>query len=799
MAWISRSPLPSPRYYPGLAPLAAGDLHAVGGSPDGGNSSVANHDAYTPGLDTWTTKASMPTARWQPMTRSVAGVLYAIGGSNLALVNEAYDPITNTWSSKVFAGSSDYGSSCVIGGQIYTLAQSTALWAYTPNLNAWTQLVTVPGLMDTEFTAADALDSLMIIAGGQSGGAPDLQTWLYDPSINQFSQKGNLLSYTSSAAFSSLSKTHGLLVGGYGPPALKATVFYNLSDDTWQPASPLPTAAEGIASAVVDGNMYVVGGYDPGLPAIYAQNVQLDPSDLYATTGVIYASAPLPVSYAVIAVRTSDIAAAAVLPHDIDLPASAIVRETYSVAVSYLVIAASLSQIPASCYVKSYQSLPASAYIPERTQITVSYYTAPPPTLDVSLSPVIDAFVWQAHERINYGDEQDLMVGFDTVTGAETRSLLRFDLSGLAGGLTLRRAVLRLLSRRAAAAIGIHSAQDTWTELGVTWDNQPAYGSLIDQATPVYNSALELDVTSLVKDWYAGSTPTRSLALVAITALPEAPADVDSREFTVVGDRPQLVVTYDNPSGGIGESGIGSSGTVRQASPSPIASPPHYDLPVLMTVSSTVQPGALNYAQPTIIALTTVRASGADDMYAAAHVAPGPGSDIADLVATGYVAGANEMHASANISLNNVMTASAVITINNVLTASANVSTPNVASSALIRSYADLPASAGLRAKRHIDLTAAAAISQPNLRATASIVSVTDLPAIGSIRTTSSYPMISMASVSRNWLDASVLVRAYEGIHAAAFVRSYVSLQASFCCRRPTRRPHCFRLRAGTQ
>ena len=54
---------------------------------------------------TWTTKAPMPTARLNLATGAVGGKLYAIGGSiggNQVDVgtNEAYDPITDTWTAK---------------------------------------------------------------------------------------------------------------------------------------------------------------------------------------------------------------------------------------------------------------------------------------------------------------------------------------------------------------------------------------------------------------------------------------------------------------------------------------------------------------------------------------------------------------------------------------------------------------------------------------------------------------------------------------------------------------------------
>src|ERR1051326_6071290 len=53
---------------------------------------------------TWAVKAPMPTARHDMATSPVNGVIYAIGGKDLADNDlgtvEAYDPASNTWTTK---------------------------------------------------------------------------------------------------------------------------------------------------------------------------------------------------------------------------------------------------------------------------------------------------------------------------------------------------------------------------------------------------------------------------------------------------------------------------------------------------------------------------------------------------------------------------------------------------------------------------------------------------------------------------------------------------------------------------
>src|SRR5207244_4039028 len=78
-----------------------GILYAVGGF-GGGNMLLGTVEAYDPSTNTWTTKASMPTPRANFAVGMVIGVLYAVGGNSTAVLGttEAYDPVANSWATK---------------------------------------------------------------------------------------------------------------------------------------------------------------------------------------------------------------------------------------------------------------------------------------------------------------------------------------------------------------------------------------------------------------------------------------------------------------------------------------------------------------------------------------------------------------------------------------------------------------------------------------------------------------------------------------------------------------------------
>ena len=105
-SWTTKAAVPTPRF--GLAVgVVNGILYAVGGYD--GTHYLATVEAYNPVTNSWTTKASMPTPRLAPSVGVVNGLLYAMGGDDYTDVFgdysshgivEAYDPVTDSWTTK---------------------------------------------------------------------------------------------------------------------------------------------------------------------------------------------------------------------------------------------------------------------------------------------------------------------------------------------------------------------------------------------------------------------------------------------------------------------------------------------------------------------------------------------------------------------------------------------------------------------------------------------------------------------------------------------------------------------------
>jgi N-acetylneuraminic acid mutarotase len=86
----------------------------------------AELDVYDPATNVWTTKASMPTARWGAAGGVIDGMLYVAGGRgtdpSARSTMEVYDPATNTWGARAKMLTPREGTgAAVVGGVLHVL------------------------------------------------------------------------------------------------------------------------------------------------------------------------------------------------------------------------------------------------------------------------------------------------------------------------------------------------------------------------------------------------------------------------------------------------------------------------------------------------------------------------------------------------------------------------------------------------------------------------------------------------------------------------------------------------------
>lgn len=130
-------------------------------------------------------------------------------------------------------------------------------------------------------------------------------------------------------------------------------------------------------------------------------------------------------------------------------------------------------------------------------------------------SPAADAYVNSAAADTNFGSNANLMLQ----AGPNGTSLIYalFDLSELPADSTVITATLQLYMDRADVAeipSTLRSADGTWDELKITYNNQPGSSGTYD--TQIHNNTVgikEWDATKLVMEWHSGNLANNGLVI----------------------------------------------------------------------------------------------------------------------------------------------------------------------------------------------------------------------------------------------------------------------------------------------
>src|ERR1700722_4347186 len=165
-----------------------GLIYAIGGFVQ---NPVAIVDAYDPATDTWTSKAPMHTPRtWHGAVLGHDGLIYAIGGATASVGSataalssmESFNVKTNTWTTSSFplpvatcglaAAVDPNGFICVAGGDNAGIAPPTAnAYLYNPADPGWISQPPMPSGRAI-LAATTGPDGLIYAIGGTDGGNP---------------------------------------------------------------------------------------------------------------------------------------------------------------------------------------------------------------------------------------------------------------------------------------------------------------------------------------------------------------------------------------------------------------------------------------------------------------------------------------------------------------------------------------------------------------------------------------------------------------------------------------------------
>ncbi len=259
-------------------------IYAIGGL--NGGHSIKTVEEYNPATDTWTTKASMPTARWGHAAGVVNGKIYVIGGYNeggyysdiTVSTVEEYDPAIDTWTTKAPMPTARWGHAAgVVNGKIYIISGAKG-WGtgapidvyeitevYDPITDTWTTKASIP--TPRYNLSCRVVNEKIYAIGGSSDQAPFSISTVeeYNPATDTWTTKASM---PTARFVLSTGTVNGKIYAIGGADAYPVTVSYKTVEeydpitDSWITKSPMPIGRFGHApnSVSIDGKIYVTGG-----------------------------------------------------------------------------------------------------------------------------------------------------------------------------------------------------------------------------------------------------------------------------------------------------------------------------------------------------------------------------------------------------------------------------------------------------------------------------------------------------------------------------------------------------------
>ncbi|NQS99228.1 MAG: T9SS type A sorting domain-containing protein [candidate division Zixibacteria bacterium] len=151
--WTTKAPLPTARAYLGAAEVD-GKIYAIGGigGPIPGWYNMNVNEEYDPATNTWTTKATMPSARHNILVAALNNKVYAIGGwtsgpGNVLNLNQEYDPVSDSWVTKAPMFTARTAGGAATEDKIYVMGGFGNIFDVPLNVNeeysTYTQPITI--------------------------------------------------------------------------------------------------------------------------------------------------------------------------------------------------------------------------------------------------------------------------------------------------------------------------------------------------------------------------------------------------------------------------------------------------------------------------------------------------------------------------------------------------------------------------------------------------------------------------------------------------------------------------------
>jgi N-acetylneuraminic acid mutarotase len=289
-SWIALEPMTTARSGLGVA-VVGGKIYAIGGQNGDGVLNV--NEEYDPVTNQWTSKTSMPTARSDFAIAVFQNKIYVIGGTNGSGiaegeslptgVTEVYDPITDTWETKTpMATPRQELEANVVSDKIYLIGgvryaggfvhlEFDENDVYDPATDSWTTKAPLPTAV-WGYSSAVVDNKIYLIGGGNKtldGTFPVTLNQIYTPATNTWNLAKDVpkgLWHAAAGATTDVlaPKRIYVLGGSYSEAAYNLTQTYDPETDAWTTGTPMPTSRWSLGVAVIDDELYAIGGKTEG-------------------------------------------------------------------------------------------------------------------------------------------------------------------------------------------------------------------------------------------------------------------------------------------------------------------------------------------------------------------------------------------------------------------------------------------------------------------------------------------------------------------------------------------------------
>lgn len=226
----------------------------------------------------WDTLQPDPIPRFAASSFMIGNMIYIIGGTHpnftISDTVEAYDIITNTWSTKAsyparldaLGAFALNGLGYCVGGQnsieYIPSLYSKSVYSYNPATNIWTQ--------KNDFPIEQAGVNEGVIAQGKAYIVGDIipngisnEIYVYDEANDSWSLETNVPTLTTGKYIAAIGDKI-YIMGGFDPTGvpLKSNYIYDITTKTWTTGKEINTARAYGGTFTNNGSVYLVGGFN---------------------------------------------------------------------------------------------------------------------------------------------------------------------------------------------------------------------------------------------------------------------------------------------------------------------------------------------------------------------------------------------------------------------------------------------------------------------------------------------------------------------------------------------------------